>query len=117
MVRTFRRHWPRFPKGDYKARCSICGAKWPRSKLTRSWDGLYLCPHDQEKTVAELTRDNAAAAARRYMPSYGSDAAAGGYDLEGPQDFGIPPGEHLELCLATEDNFCLLTEAGEEMAP
>lgn len=115
-MRTIPRRWPRYPKGDYKSYCDICGVKWPRSKLVRSTDGLYMCPHDYEQTPAELDRANAAIAARRQNQWAPVDHTVGGSDLFTVAN-GVAPGEFFDdTCfLTTEGGDILETEGGDSL--
>jgi hypothetical protein len=107
-MRTIGTRWPQHPRYDYTSRCDVCGAAWPRSKLTRSDDGLYLCPYDRGQTVGELERANAMAAQRGKV-QLRTDRVRGGNDL--PRAVGgLAAGERLRLDLTL---CALLTEAGE----
>jgi len=37
-----------FEKGDWNARCSMCGAKFKASQLVRNWQGKWRCPDCNE---------------------------------------------------------------------
>ena len=39
--------------GNWNARCSMCGAKYKASQLTKNWQGMYRCSRCQEPRQAQ----------------------------------------------------------------
>lgn len=71
---TIGRHHHGSARGNYPARCSLCGVPWPRGKMVKMPGGSLVCPDDRGPDATTLDRLNARAArSRRRPPTEASD--------------------------------------------